>query len=272
VNYLKQINAFYDWLETNSMSASCISLWHALMAINNKAGWTKEFTVAISTLEAKTGLGRKTIVRCRNTLEQKGLIEWKARKGNQSAVYSLKTLYGKNDPQDVLQGKNDPQSVLRDVSQTVSQHVPQSVPINKLNETKQNNSNMPDITESERKMLSILANVKNYPFDYEKDLKYIRQLLVDFPTLDMHEQLKSWSTYKLDRPLEAKSNPRSQIRTWCQKAEQWGKGKKKTTMTSEERMMSAREREWAENEKQMDVLRARIRERQRENQKLANGG
>ncbi|MFB5192946.1 DnaD domain protein [Alicyclobacillus fastidiosus] len=129
MNYIREINAFYDWLETHELSPSCICLWHALMAVNNKAGWVSEFTVAISTLEAKTGLKKKTIERSRKALEESGLIVWRSRSGNQAAVYSMQSLCVKNDPQNVLRVKNDAQSV--------SHNVPQSVAINKLNETKQ---------------------------------------------------------------------------------------------------------------------------------------
>lgn len=89
INYIKEINAFYDWLETNSVSTSSIVLWHALMAINNKARWTVEFAVAVSVLCVKTGLSPRAISNARNELKQKGRIDWKQRKGNQSAVYTI---------------------------------------------------------------------------------------------------------------------------------------------------------------------------------------
>ncbi|SMB95484.1 DnaD and phage-associated domain-containing protein [Desulfonispora thiosulfatigenes DSM 11270] len=92
MNYLKELNAFYDWLETNSLSTSSIVLWHALMHINNKAGWTAEFAVAISVLCVKTGLAERTISKARNELKQKGRIDWKQRKGNQAAIYSMISL------------------------------------------------------------------------------------------------------------------------------------------------------------------------------------
>lgn len=89
MRYITQINAFYDWLETNKLSTSAIALWHALMHINNKTGWAKEFGVATSVLSVKTGLSKRTIVNARNELKQKGRIEWRSRRGNQSAVYSI---------------------------------------------------------------------------------------------------------------------------------------------------------------------------------------
>ncbi|ATW24137.1 DnaD domain-containing protein [Candidatus Formimonas warabiya] len=89
MNYIKEINAFYDWLETNSISDSCIVLWHALMHICNKAGWVTEFAVAISTLETKTGLKKDAIIRARQRLQQSGRIIFKSRSGQQSALYII---------------------------------------------------------------------------------------------------------------------------------------------------------------------------------------
>lgn len=92
MNYLREINAFYDWLETNPLSTSGIALWYALMHINNKAGWAEEFGVAVSVLCVKTGLSSRTIYDARNELKTKGRLEWRSRGGNQSAVYKLHSL------------------------------------------------------------------------------------------------------------------------------------------------------------------------------------
>lgn len=129
MNYIKEINSFYDWLETNSVSDSAITLWHALMHINNKTGWKVEFTVAVSTLQVKTSLSSSSLKRARNTLAQAGLIRWKQRGGNQSAVYEIVSFAVQYEPQSA------PQSV----PQSEPQSVPQSEPINKLNKTKQDN-------------------------------------------------------------------------------------------------------------------------------------
>jgi len=90
LNYIREINAFYDWLETNSISDSAIALWYALMHINNKTGWVTEFAVALSTLETKTGLKKDAIIRARHRLQQLNRIEFKSRSGQQSALYSIK--------------------------------------------------------------------------------------------------------------------------------------------------------------------------------------
>lgn len=129
MNYIVEINSFYDWLETNPVSDSAINLWYALMHINNKAGWREEFAVAISTLELKTSLSKSSIIRARNTLQQYGRINFKSREGQQSAVYSM------------IVFRTDTQSDTQTVTQTERKaaHKPNANrTINKLKETKLN--------------------------------------------------------------------------------------------------------------------------------------
>lgn len=94
MNYIKEINAFYDWLETNPLSLSAISLWHALMHINNKTGWLNEFTVSISVLSMKSGLSSRSVTDARKELAKKGRITWKSQSGNQAAKYCINSLVG----------------------------------------------------------------------------------------------------------------------------------------------------------------------------------
>ena len=89
MNYLKEILAFYDKLETTPLSTKAIALWHALMHTNNKAGWIDSFTVAAATLSAKTGLSDRSVRNARQELVDKGYIKFSSRSGNQSAVYRM---------------------------------------------------------------------------------------------------------------------------------------------------------------------------------------
>jgi|GEM_PF-2762806 len=89
MNYLAEINRFYDWLETNSLPKSAIALWNALMHTNNRADWKTEFAVAISVLELKTGFKRSELFKARNILIQKERIKCNSRAGNNSAVYQI---------------------------------------------------------------------------------------------------------------------------------------------------------------------------------------
>lgn len=135
MNYLSEILAFYDWLETNPLPSPAIVTWHALMSIANKTGWKQEFAVAVSVISLKTGLNAKAIERARNKLAQDGRIRWKPRGGNKSAIYEMISLCDKTDSENVAQ------DVGEDVVQSVAQSVSQGVAINKTkqNKTKQNN-------------------------------------------------------------------------------------------------------------------------------------
>lgn len=83
------------------------------------------------------------------------------------------------------------------------------------------NDTFPDHTPTERECLSVLKTVPNYPFDFKKDLEYLRNLMTDYPLADPLEEVKKWRTYKLDKPLHNKSSPRSQLRNWFAKAEEF---------------------------------------------------
>jgi len=80
----------------------------------------------------------------------------------------------------------------------------------------------PDTTELERNILNKLQSILGYPFDYIKDLSFIRDLAVDYPTIDILEQVKKYSVWLLDNPYKAKSNPRLQFRNWCKNSVKWG--------------------------------------------------
>jgi len=80
---------FYDWLETNEISDSAINLWHALMHVNNKAGWREEFPVKMLTLQNKTGLSKSSVIRARKVLSEKGRIVYIELTGQRSPIYTM---------------------------------------------------------------------------------------------------------------------------------------------------------------------------------------
>jgi len=86
---------------------------------------------------------------------------------------------------------------------------------------------MPDpelqpITEDERAVLNQLKSINSYPYDFTKDLAFIRELSVDYPTVDLLKESKNYATWLMDNPIKKKSNPRLQFRKWCDKANKWG--------------------------------------------------
>lgn len=83
-----------------------------------------------------------------------------------------------------------------------------------------------EISIIQREMLHLLKSIENWPFDYTKDLEHIRTLEVDFPQLDLLNEVQRFKTYKLDKPLKKGSNARLQLRNWCAKAVEFGRVKK----------------------------------------------
>ncbi|WP_173915214.1 DnaD domain protein [Halobacillus sp. Marseille-Q1614] len=89
MNYLKEINAFDDEVELNSVSASAQLLWYVLMQYNNKTGWKREFTAPTSVILVKSALSESSFLRARKELQEKGYILFQAGKRNQAPVYQM---------------------------------------------------------------------------------------------------------------------------------------------------------------------------------------
>ena len=92
MNYIKEINAFHIWQETNPLTTSAAHLWSVLMHVNNRTGWLKEFTVAASVLCVKSALSESTFRRARKELSDKGYIHYKSQGANRAAVYQMISL------------------------------------------------------------------------------------------------------------------------------------------------------------------------------------
>ncbi|MFA5344610.1 MAG: hypothetical protein WC381_11705 [Kiritimatiellia bacterium] len=73
-----------------------------------------------------------------------------------------------------------------------------------------------DITQRERDILSELKSIQTYPLDYPKDLKFIRTLSVDFPTVDILDTVKVMALW-LDRKPREKAS-RLRLRNFCKTA------------------------------------------------------
>ena len=77
MNYIKQVNHFYEMIMTNPLSSGQIALWAALMHINNKCSWIEWFSASSSRLQEITGLSESGISKARNVLKQRGFIDYK---------------------------------------------------------------------------------------------------------------------------------------------------------------------------------------------------
>src|SRR5690625_2123242 len=107
MNYIKEINAFYQRLETNPVSANAANLWHTLMHVNNRAGWVRQMTVAVSVLCCKSQVSESAFKRARKELHEKGYIHYESRGGNQSAIYQIMSSEVMYEDEDDGSGESD---------------------------------------------------------------------------------------------------------------------------------------------------------------------
>ncbi len=94
MDYLRQLNAFENWLEYNELGAGPQLLWYKLMVIANRSGWQSELSIANTRLQAMTKTSEKTLINNRNQLIQNGLLQYKKRGRTKAGVYIITDLTG----------------------------------------------------------------------------------------------------------------------------------------------------------------------------------
>lgn len=198
MNYLLEIRAFYDWLETNKLSTAAIALWHALMYMANKTQWQDTFAVAMSMLEIRTGLKRQALYDARNQLKNSGRITFEARSGNQSSVYHIIPLVSEIQTQAPTQ----------EHTQTPTQHhtqTPTQEPnINKLNKTKPNKTK--DISKASAldcpaAAYLLLNDGTQYPVSAEQVSRWSGL----YPAVDVEQQLRNMEGWLESHPSKRKT-------------------------------------------------------------------
>lgn len=125
------------------------------------------------------------------------------------------TIVNYSDWQD-LETTEEPQKDHRETTER-----PQKDTNNNVNND--NNDNKIILSVDEAEFIGVIEGIKNYPLDRAKDLEMYNRLKEKYPTLDLLTSIKDWANYKLDQPLKAKANPRSQINTSFGKYVEWGK-------------------------------------------------
>ena len=88
MNYIALINSFWDSATTNPLSTGQVSLYFALLHVCNRSNWTEWFQAPNQVLSVLTGLSRSGILKARNELKQKGLIDFRER-GTRATLYKL---------------------------------------------------------------------------------------------------------------------------------------------------------------------------------------
>lgn len=92
MNFVKEINAFKDWLLLNEMPPNAITLWYTLMTIKHMFGWKSRFSAPNPIVQQLSGLSKNGLVQARMKLIENGLIHYqKGKKGN-PPVYEMISL------------------------------------------------------------------------------------------------------------------------------------------------------------------------------------
>lgn len=129
MNYISLINLFWDSAMTNPLSTGQVSLYMALLHVCNRSNWTEWFQVPNQVLSVLTGLSRSGILKARNELKQRGVIDFKER-GTKATLYKIIEESKQVSTQDSVQ--NSTQNSVRNSVQNSSTLYKQN-----KNETKQ---------------------------------------------------------------------------------------------------------------------------------------
>ena len=93
MNYIEQLNYFYDLLQGNRLSNNAQLLYHTLLMINNKCSWIEWFQRTNISLCSLTGMGEKALINARNELKQINLIDFiTSKKRGECTKYKICTV------------------------------------------------------------------------------------------------------------------------------------------------------------------------------------
>lgn len=97
MNYIKELNAFREWLLINELHPHAIFLWHTLMMINNLTGWKRNFNAPNVLVGQFSGLSVQRINEARKQLMEQELIICENGKRGKAPVYEMISLMDRRD-------------------------------------------------------------------------------------------------------------------------------------------------------------------------------
>lgn len=97
MNYMREMNAFREWLLVNELPTSAVVLWYTLMSINNLARWKALFNAPNRVVQQLTGLSLQGISNARDILIEHDLIHCQKGKRGQAPIYQMHSVIQKND-------------------------------------------------------------------------------------------------------------------------------------------------------------------------------
>lgn len=180
MNYIKELNAFRDWMLLNDLPTGGIALWHTLMSVNNMTGWKERFNAPNSTVEKLTGLSKQGLVDARKRLIENGLIEYEKGSKNKAPIYKMISLVK------FMDDKLDSSSYQSEYQSTYQSHTDDlTIPKHKQNETKQNE------TKEQQPTAPSMADILRDP-EFASLVKYYKANIGE-PTAAIRDELGALS-------------------------------------------------------------------------------
>lgn len=90
MQYISQLNAFWNWVDLNEVSHLEVDLYLTLLRFANATGWKPCFTIPNTRLWR---FNKNELTKARNRLVQLGLIEYEKGKKGQAPAYRIVPLY-----------------------------------------------------------------------------------------------------------------------------------------------------------------------------------
>ena len=192
MNYLKEINGFERWVESNPISTASQLLYYKLLMRFNKARWVEWLSIDNCRLMADAHIGnRGTLTRARNVLIKAGIIEMKTGKKGCPNQYRLISFEREVEEQSADEGISDTEmsnkcctksghenntntgSFLERVAQSVTECVSNSVPkvdtiYKHKSKTKNLKSNSKELTAKQKRGIKACLKAGKTISDFER--------------------------------------------------------------------------------------------------------
>ena len=105
MNYILQLNGFWDWRRFNKISHGEVDLYFAILHMANTSKWKTSFNIPNTTLLGLTRFyDSSALSKARNKLVQSGLIEYRKSHDGAAGTYKLKCLYSSESDTDLDSG------------------------------------------------------------------------------------------------------------------------------------------------------------------------
>ena len=172
MNYISLINLFWDSAMTNPLSTGQVSLYLALLHVCNRSNWTEWFQVPNQVLSVLTGLSRSGILKARNELKQRGVIDFKER-GTKATLYKIIAESKQVSVQESRQASKQEKSTIAKSKQVSTQDSVQNSTQNSVRNSVQNSSTLYKQNKNETKQeippISSVGHFEEFLSVYPKD-------------------------------------------------------------------------------------------------------